>query len=157
MSLSTHVLDTGVGRPAPEVPVRLEVRGDAGWEPLAAGRTDADGRLGGWDVPAAGVYRLVFEVGDHLGPDSFYPEVVVVFRVVEPAAGTGDPAELGFGTQKPADEHPALLEPQEAWVCRYWPAEASTADNGDSIYGWKRTDGPERVPARNLHTELFAW
>ncbi|OLF17937.1 hydroxyisourate hydrolase [Actinophytocola xanthii] len=85
MSLSTHVLDTSVGRPAPDVPVRLEARGDDGWEPLARGRTDADGRLAGWEVPAAGVYRLVFDVGDHLGAESFYPEVGVVFRVVEPA------------------------------------------------------------------------
>jgi 5-hydroxyisourate hydrolase len=85
MSLSTHVLDTGVGRPAPDVPVRLEARGGSGWDLLAEGRTDADGRIAGWDVPEAGVYRLVFDTGDHLGPDGFYPEVVVVFRVLEPA------------------------------------------------------------------------
>jgi 5-hydroxyisourate hydrolase len=85
MSLSTHVLDTAAGRPAPDVPVRLEARGDSGWDPLAEGRTDADGRLTGWDVSGAGVYRLVFEIGDHFGGDGFYPEVVVVFRVVEPA------------------------------------------------------------------------
>ncbi|MGH3881252.1 MAG: hydroxyisourate hydrolase [Actinophytocola sp.] len=85
MSLSTHVLDTSIGRPAAEVPVRLEARGDGGWRPVVDGRTDADGRVTGWGVEAAGVYRLVFGTSDYLGPDAFYPEVVVAFRIAEPA------------------------------------------------------------------------
>jgi 5-hydroxyisourate hydrolase len=79
------VLDTAVGRPAAGVPVRLEARGDGGWQHVVDGRTDADGRIGGWGVESAGVYRLVFGTGDHLGPDAFYPEVVVAFRVADPA------------------------------------------------------------------------
>jgi 5-hydroxyisourate hydrolase len=57
VSLSTHVLDTGAGRPAPGVRVEL-LRGD---EAVATGTTDDDGR-----VPALaeglepGPYRLVF-------------------------------------------------------------------------------------------------
>jgi 5-hydroxyisourate hydrolase len=85
VSLSTHILDTGVGRPAPDVPVRLEARGEGDWQVLADGCTNSDGRLAGWAVEAAGVYRLVFGTGDYLGPDAFYPEVVVVFRVADPA------------------------------------------------------------------------
>jgi len=85
VSLSTHVLDTSVGRPAPDVPVRLEARTDGGWQAVTDGRTDADGRLAGWGVEAAGVYRLVFSTGDHLGQDAFYPEVVVTFRITDPA------------------------------------------------------------------------
>lgn len=85
MSLSTHVLDTSVGRPAADVPVRLEARAEGGWQVIADGRTDADGRLTGWAVEAAGVYRLVFGTGDHLGQDAFYPEVVVAFRITDPA------------------------------------------------------------------------
>jgi 5-hydroxyisourate hydrolase len=80
VTLSTHVLDTSKGRPAPGVPVRLEKDGRT----LADGRTDADGRIKGWDVEE-GVHRLVFGVGDYLGPDAFYPEVVVAFRVRDPA------------------------------------------------------------------------
>jgi 5-hydroxyisourate hydrolase len=81
-SLSTHVLDTSTGRPAAGLHVRLEdaATGDL----LAEGRTDDDGRvrpLGG-DVPA-GTYRIVFDTTGHLGPDAFYPEVAVVFRVAE--------------------------------------------------------------------------
>jgi 5-hydroxyisourate hydrolase len=57
ISLSTHVLDTGAGRPAAGVRVEL-LRGD---EALATAATDDDGR-----VPALaeglepGAYRLVF-------------------------------------------------------------------------------------------------
>ena len=57
VSLSTHVLDTGAGRPASGVRVEL-LRGD---EPLASGTTNEDGRVPdlaeGLD---AGSYRLVF-------------------------------------------------------------------------------------------------
>ncbi|OLF12885.1 hydroxyisourate hydrolase [Actinophytocola xinjiangensis] len=85
MSLSTHVLDTSAGRPAPGVPVRLQARTGDGWTAVAEGRTDADGRLSGWGVDAPGVYRLVFSTGDHFGQESFYPEVVVAFRITDPA------------------------------------------------------------------------
>jgi 5-hydroxyisourate hydrolase len=57
ISLSTHVLDTGAGRPARGVRVEL-LRAD---RLLASGETDDDGR-----IPAlardleAGAYRLVF-------------------------------------------------------------------------------------------------
>ena len=56
-SLSTHVLDTGAGRPA--ACVRVELRRDG--EVVAAGETDADGRiasLAGELEP--GEYALVF-------------------------------------------------------------------------------------------------
>jgi 5-hydroxyisourate hydrolase len=69
ISLSTHVLDTGVGRPA--AGVRVEVRRDG--ELLAAGETDADGRIrelaGALD---AGSYSLVFHP-----PSPFFKRVVL--------------------------------------------------------------------------------
>lgn len=76
MSLSTHVLDAGNGRPAAGIGVRLE-RADG--TVIATDRTDADGRITGWD-PGAGVHRLVFDTGDH----AFYPEVAVTFRIDDP-------------------------------------------------------------------------
>jgi len=85
VTLSTHVLDTSIGRPAADVPVRLEARGEGGWHHIADGCTNADGRIAGWGVEAAGVYRLVFGTGDYLGPDAFYPEVTVAFRLTDPA------------------------------------------------------------------------
>ncbi|MCO5971368.1 hydroxyisourate hydrolase [Actinoallomurus soli] len=82
MSLSTHVLDAAAGRPAAGVPVRLESRAsDGSWTPVAAGRTDEDGRFRDWPDPGAGVHRLVFETE---GLSAFYPEVTVVFRITRP-------------------------------------------------------------------------
>ena len=49
--------------------------------------TDADGRVS--DLAAgspAGVYRIVFAAEAYLAADTFYPEIVVVFRVSDPAA-----------------------------------------------------------------------
>ena len=55
-TLSTHVLDTGAGRPA--AGVRVEVfRGD---ERIAAAETDDDGRIAALADVEAGAYRLVF-------------------------------------------------------------------------------------------------
>ena len=85
MTLSTHVLDTASGEPAPGVAVRLERQHDGAWLELAAGVTDADGRLRDW-VPTehwhSGTYRLVF---DTAGRSPFFPEVSVVFFVAEPS------------------------------------------------------------------------
>jgi 5-hydroxyisourate hydrolase len=59
-TLSTHVLDTASGRPAPDVPVSLEKDGAV----IARGVTDSDGRIrqlaGSLDP---GRYRLVFDLG----------------------------------------------------------------------------------------------
>ncbi|MET9561611.1 hydroxyisourate hydrolase [Streptomyces tauricus] len=45
-SVSTHILDTSVGRPAAGVAVQLAARGgrDARWQALGGSATDADGR-----------------------------------------------------------------------------------------------------------------
>ena len=84
MTLSTHVLDTGLGEPAAGLPVRLELRQDGVWLEIAAGTTDADGRLRDW-VPEqhwhAGTYRLSF---DTAARSAFFPEVTVAFFVAEP-------------------------------------------------------------------------
>lgn len=81
-TLSTHVLDTGAGRPAAGVTVVLEsVEGSV----LAEARTDADGRVGSiGDDLAPGDYRLRFDTGTWFsdsGVEGFYPEVAVSFRI----------------------------------------------------------------------------
>ncbi|KUO12637.1 hydroxyisourate hydrolase [Streptomyces sp. DSM 15324] len=103
-SVSTHILDTSVGRPAPGVAVRLSALsartgGAETWQELGGSATDADGRCK--DLPALpeGVtrVRLDFLVEPYLAPkqadaqqdapangDSgavFFPEVVVTFAV----------------------------------------------------------------------------
>jgi hydroxyisourate hydrolase len=85
-TISTHVLDTSLGRPAEGVPVVLQ-RADGG-DTIGSGVTDSDGRvkdLAGGPI-APGVYRLGFDTAAYFAAksrDAFYPEVSVVFRVVD--------------------------------------------------------------------------
>jgi hydroxyisourate hydrolase len=85
--ISTHVLDTARGEPAAGVHVRLERRDTGGWNQLAQGNTDDDGRLREW-VPLrawqAGGYRLIFYVEPYLGGGAFFPEITVAFQVRDP-------------------------------------------------------------------------
>lgn len=85
-TVTTHVLDTGRGRPASGVGVRLERVTGGGIEAVGGGTTDADGRIPdlGPDSLEAGTYRLVFGTGDYfagLGQDTLYPEVTITFSV----------------------------------------------------------------------------
>jgi 5-hydroxyisourate hydrolase len=93
--LTTHVLDTALGRPAEGVEISL-VRLDAdGEEEIARTLTNADGRT---DAPLAealeaGMYELRFAVGSYLGAAGhavsdppFLDVVPVRFGVADPGA-----------------------------------------------------------------------
>lgn len=101
MSVSTHVLDSATGRPADGIAVRLErvAGGGERIEHLGRGVTGADGRIAELaDILEPGTYRLVFGTGDYFearGVPSFYPEVLVSFRLTEPAAHYHVPLLLG--------------------------------------------------------------
>ncbi|MFJ3303755.1 hydroxyisourate hydrolase [Streptomyces sp. NPDC086549] len=105
-SVSTHILDTSVGRPAPGVAVLLSARTGRGgdWRTLGGSATDADGRCK--DLPALPEgtthVRLDFAVERYFeesakkqadaqqdapanrdsGAGVFFPEVAVTFAVV---------------------------------------------------------------------------
>jgi 5-hydroxyisourate hydrolase len=85
VSVSTHVLDAVLGRPAAGVAVSLW----AGGEQVASWVTDADGRCRLTEEPtAAGPHRVVFGTGEWFagqGRETFWPEVVLTFAVREPA------------------------------------------------------------------------
>jgi len=89
MSLSTHVLDTGVGRPATGVAVRLEKiilsfdGSPRGWRLVAEAVTDADGRIASLPADGAGRWRLVFDTAER---STFFPEVTITFVIDDPAA-----------------------------------------------------------------------
>jgi 5-hydroxyisourate hydrolase len=88
VSVSTHVLDAVSGRPAAGLRVGLAGHDGAAWTELARAETDADGRIGrfpGGDLPA-GVYQLTFETEGYLAVPTFYPVVVIVFRITDQAA-----------------------------------------------------------------------
>jgi 5-hydroxyisourate hydrolase len=87
MSISTHVLDAVTGRPAAGLEVTLCARGEDGWREVARRGTDSDGRVPDLAAQAtAGVYRLSFDTGGYLDGETFYPEVIVVFRISDPGA-----------------------------------------------------------------------
>jgi 5-hydroxyisourate hydrolase len=73
-SLSTHVLDTAAGRPAPRVAVELLRDG----ETVASAETDADGRARLADGLPAGTYRLVFHP-----PSPFFTRVELQVELSE--------------------------------------------------------------------------
>lgn len=100
-SVSTHILDTSIGRPAEAVAVQLCARSgrDAAWQTLGGSATDADGRCK--DLPALPEgtthVRLDFAVEPYFekkqadaqqdapaNRDSgavFFPEVAITFAV----------------------------------------------------------------------------
>jgi 5-hydroxyisourate hydrolase len=104
--ISTHVLDTARGRPAAGVAVELGVRHGDGdtWSVVAEAVTDHEGRVDDLvDDVRPGVYRLWFDVGAYSGPDGFYPEVTVVFRVDEGGRGYHVPllvSPFGYSTYR---------------------------------------------------------
>ncbi|MDP9696392.1 hydroxyisourate hydrolase [uncultured Arthrobacter sp.] len=84
--VTTHVLDTGAGRPAAGIAVVLYANDGGSWTKLGTGTTDADGRAKdlGPEVLAPGNYRLNFATGDYYaqqGGTTFFPEVDLVFEV----------------------------------------------------------------------------
>ncbi|MFD3501247.1 hydroxyisourate hydrolase [Streptomyces sp. NPDC058676] len=105
-SVSTHILDTSIGRPARGVAVQLSARQgrEADWQALGGSATDADGRCK--DLPTLPEdtthVRLDFSVEPYFennvenkqadaqqdapanrdsGPGVFFPEVAITFAV----------------------------------------------------------------------------
>ncbi len=67
--ITTHVLDTSLGRPASNISVILEAQSSTGaWVETARGVTDSDGRLKNLSAEEplpAGNYRLTFDTGQY--------------------------------------------------------------------------------------------
>jgi 5-hydroxyisourate hydrolase len=86
--ITTHVLDTSLGRPGAGMPVRLELQGSGeSWAEMGHGVTDANGRLEDL-LPAEkmvdGVYRLTFDTDAYFRSRNmlaFFPSVRIVFSV----------------------------------------------------------------------------
>lgn len=84
-TLSTHVLDTGVGQPAAGVDIYLHRFGSS--LALAGATTNSDGRVSEWSaalVLGPGQYTLRFVVGAYFarqGRACFYPEVTIHFSL----------------------------------------------------------------------------
>lgn len=88
-AVTTHVLDTALGRPAAGVPVRLLHQADEAIDVLASARTDDDGRVPvlGPDTVEPGTYVVEFDTATYFsttGQRSFFPKVTVFFTVTDP-------------------------------------------------------------------------
>jgi len=85
--ITTHILDTSLGRPASGVDLVLERKNDGTWVQVGTGTTNADGRVTDLMRPGtltAGVYRIEFHIAPYFAAqqrDSFYPEATIVFEV----------------------------------------------------------------------------
>jgi 5-hydroxyisourate hydrolase len=94
-TVSTHVLDSGTGRPAAGMAVTLEALVTPGWTPLHRASTDQDGRIKDWGdaTIGGGNYRLIFDTGPWFaerGRECFYPEVIITFAI---SSGDADGAD----------------------------------------------------------------
>jgi 5-hydroxyisourate hydrolase len=82
-AITTHVLDTVLGKPAGGVKVRLDKQNDAAWIVVRESVTDADGRCRDLvENAGSGLYRLTFDTGAYLAHKSrttIYPEITITF------------------------------------------------------------------------------
>jgi 5-hydroxyisourate hydrolase len=83
-AITTHVLDTVLGKPAAGILVTLERRINEQWTPVVQRVTEPDGRCRDLtDNSERGTYRLTFKTGDYLsqkGRSTLYPEISIVFE-----------------------------------------------------------------------------
>jgi 5-hydroxyisourate hydrolase len=82
--ISTHILDTAQGRPAPRIPVELDVFiSGHGWKEVGRGVTNMDGEIAEFgEPPAVGLYRLMFDIAAYM-PRAFFPSVALTFEIHE--------------------------------------------------------------------------
>lgn len=105
--ITTHVLDTAIGRPAVGVSVVLEFL-DGEWKTIGRGHTDTDGRarqLCDGDIEP-GTYRLTFDTAayfDARDVEGFFPVAQIVFEVRDPSRNCHVPlllAPYGYSTYR---------------------------------------------------------
>lgn len=105
--LTTHVLDTALGRPAAGLKITLYRLGGASPQKLAEVQTNADGRTAAPMLEGAalvpGVYELVFSAGNYLRET----------EQIEPGVGFLDEIPIRFGIRDARQHYhvPLLLSP----------------------------------------------
>ena len=106
MTISTHVLDTSLGKPAEGVPFKLFKSDDA---LIGSGTTNSDGRtsdLSGVQLET-GTYRMVFDTASYFEAQNikayFCPKVEIFFNVADASSHYHVPLILspfGFSTYR---------------------------------------------------------
>jgi 5-hydroxyisourate hydrolase len=102
--ITTHVLDTSLGKPAEGISVSLAILEAQAYRVIARAVTDADGRVREFlpDLPLqTATYRLLFETAAHFraaSRESFFDRVALEFHVADPSQHYHVPLLLGpFG------------------------------------------------------------
>ena len=88
--ITTHILDTSIGKPAAGVGIHLQKPTKDGWENIASGITNKDGRITNLLQPDVllhpGVYGMLFDVADYFSNQkiiSFYPSIRIEFETFD--------------------------------------------------------------------------
>ena len=87
--VTTHVLDTSIGKPGKNIRVQLMQKVTNEWKAVAQGITNEDGRISDL-MPAgktlSGTYKIVFDTGGYYSAQNiktFYPAVEILFTIVD--------------------------------------------------------------------------
>ena len=81
--ISTHILDTSLGKTAQDVLVELCKHDGQSWINIDSAKTNADGRIA-FNCPSnAGVYRLKFKIEDYFKKNNLTPFFLVAPVVFE--------------------------------------------------------------------------
>jgi 5-hydroxyisourate hydrolase len=85
-NLTTHILDTSIGKPAEGITVILYRGGNDEWKEISRTRSNADGRA--TDLTKENleptIYKLRFETKDYFDKNrisTFYPYVEIIFEI----------------------------------------------------------------------------
>lgn len=90
--ITTHILDTSIGKPAVGVDIQLHKKNNDDWQLLAQGITNNDGRIPNLlqsdIIVETGTYKMVFDTEGYFKKQnlkSFYPSVSIEFEVFDTA------------------------------------------------------------------------
>jgi hydroxyisourate hydrolase len=88
--LTTHILDTSLGKPAQNVSVILEQKQASLWNKIAEDVTNLDGRISNLlaadKILDKGIYRLIFDTQSYFKKQNiktFYPSVTIEFEITD--------------------------------------------------------------------------
>lgn len=88
--ITTHVLDTTLGKPGQDITIKMQQPFENGWQTIAQGVTNKDGRIPDLLPPNRnlkhGTYKMLFETGKYfesIAVKGFYPQVEIQFTVFD--------------------------------------------------------------------------
>ncbi len=88
--LTSHVLDTSLGRPGKGLTIKMQEFKNDEWQTVSQGVTNADGRLADLLAPGRRLehenYKMIFDTGAYFqqnNVEGFYPEVEIQFTVMD--------------------------------------------------------------------------